>query len=252
VRWVLVLAVLVAGCDKLFLMGVQHDAAGPQDAPEHDEDGDGVIDRLDLCPGIFGNQDDTDGDLVGDACDASLNQGGDFLVRAEYFNGSTFSWTPTNVSDWSLGGDALTTTAAVGATNAILTLRAAANIPTIEVRVKVLDIGTVSGDNAVKIKLDYPNLKAFCQYYGVVPDPGFRAIYLAGDGVTTRFEPAPLTRPSESATIRFSRASMNTSCTVNGTTASSPPVAVFGEVSAAIEVVSAKVAIEYVILYDRM
>ncbi|MBS1123729.1 MAG: hypothetical protein H6Q90_5957 [Deltaproteobacteria bacterium] len=62
-----VLAILAAGCDSVFgLNGRTSDAVALAD---HDEDSDGTDDAIDVCPGMFDDQADRDGDDVGDACD---------------------------------------------------------------------------------------------------------------------------------------------------------------------------------------
>ena len=82
-------AVLVGGCNAAF--GVKEvpppDAAVPQlcqNLTPHDEDGDGVVDGCDVCPGIPDpDQADTDTDGVGDACDPSTTH--DHLAMFESF-----------------------------------------------------------------------------------------------------------------------------------------------------------------------
>ena len=73
---------LVGGCDVVWRLDEVQPSLPPDarsDAPgqtgceqgAHDEDGDGVTDACDRCPGIADDQHDADDDGVGDACDPS-------------------------------------------------------------------------------------------------------------------------------------------------------------------------------------
>ncbi len=106
-RLALVIASL-AGCDQVF--GLERPDAPPPACSElttHDEDGDGVVDTCDSCPGI-GNplQEDvreTEAgalpDGVGDACDPRPTVSGDHVERFLAFT------EPSSISDWeSFGG----------------------------------------------------------------------------------------------------------------------------------------------------
>ena len=62
--WRMVSALMLAGCGRLAF-----DPTGDALQTGHDEDGDGVIDAVDLCPHVAGPQVDGDGDGVGDDCD---------------------------------------------------------------------------------------------------------------------------------------------------------------------------------------
>ena len=83
----LVVVVLLAGCDQIIhlhattMIDASPCTLKPDDPNFHDEDGDGIENDCDNCPGIF-NQDqkDQDGDGVGDACDPHLTLKGDQLV----------------------------------------------------------------------------------------------------------------------------------------------------------------------------
>jgi hypothetical protein len=60
----------------------------------HDEDGDGVDDGLDVCPGVFdAAQGDGDEDGVGDACDPNVNDKTDRLLFFDGFGSDAGHWT---------------------------------------------------------------------------------------------------------------------------------------------------------------
>src|SRR5688500_11932982 len=90
------LVVLLGGCDALFAVPDDYTPDAAPDAPAadarplidasptHDEDGDGVFDVEDVCPGRADpDQLDADGDGVGDACDPHPNLG---IDRIAYFS----------------------------------------------------------------------------------------------------------------------------------------------------------------------
>src|SRR5579883_148750 len=126
----------LAACDAVF--GLHSAPVGPSspDAPDpqlHDEDGDGIPDVMDNCPGIANaDQRDTDQDGVGDACDPHLSAKGDSIALAEYFDGSAYAWSPSPMA-WQAGNDQIETTGAAAATNqASLTLVLPVSQPTVE------------------------------------------------------------------------------------------------------------------------
>jgi hypothetical protein len=99
---------LLAGCNVAW--GIKQVPA--PDAPpscaaltSHDEDGDGVVDSCDKCPGIPDDQADSDGDGVGDACDPS--PGVDHIALFESFAepGAGSGWTIQG-GPWGFNDDA--------------------------------------------------------------------------------------------------------------------------------------------------
>ena len=77
-----VLAVLAPGCELVFPPGGQAPDAPPD--LRHDEDHDLLVDAVDPCPHIAGDNADDDLDGVGDLCDPAL---GDPRQHITYFNG---------------------------------------------------------------------------------------------------------------------------------------------------------------------
>jgi hypothetical protein len=68
-RWPAAAWLLACGCDVVFRIDELPPPPSCAEASSHDEDGDGVFDACDVCPGIADDQTDSDGDGVGDACD---------------------------------------------------------------------------------------------------------------------------------------------------------------------------------------
>jgi hypothetical protein len=117
-RWLVVLG-LVAGCDKLFSIDRVPDGGpdGKPDAPfgipcttttDPDEDGDGCPNVSDNCP-TFANVDqlDSDGDMVGDACDPHPLVAGDSIVAMSFFDqGFDHDWVPDDPAMWHVSNGA--------------------------------------------------------------------------------------------------------------------------------------------------
>src|SRR5689334_17016968 len=79
---------LAAGCDQLLGLNkiVLTDATG-EALDTNDEDGDGVINGIDNCPGIpNGSQADADNDGVGDVCDLSGSNADDSIAASYFFD----------------------------------------------------------------------------------------------------------------------------------------------------------------------
>ncbi len=95
---------LLVGCNQVLGLNPPQGSTGgavcaaAASSDEHDEDGDGVRDVCDNCPGIpNADQADADHDGVGDACDPRRTQPGDCLVLFEPFVNTDASSFPT---DW--------------------------------------------------------------------------------------------------------------------------------------------------------
>lgn len=99
-RVALLLVVCLAGCRQI--LGL--DDRSFADADLADEDGDGVLDATDDCPGVFDvDQGDGDFDGVGDACDPKFG-GGDARIASFFFNDRALDpadWIAT--TGWNVG-----------------------------------------------------------------------------------------------------------------------------------------------------
>jgi hypothetical protein len=146
--------VLLAGCDAVFGISKPVPADAQQfDAPDAlvgvhdprcetaqqiamddaaDDDGDGIANRIDNCPGIYNpSQVDADGDGIGDACDPDPGVR-DVFADVSYFDTSLGCWVPDTINNWSLSANPgqVTTPASNAAT---MILSAATTAPTLEV-----------------------------------------------------------------------------------------------------------------------
>ena len=92
--------IALGGCDSVFDLH-----RPPQlDAPPADEDGDGIADATDPCPGTFDAGEDRDGDDLPDACDPHPDTAGDTLRSFASFEDGFGGWVPTDVGAWSFEG----------------------------------------------------------------------------------------------------------------------------------------------------
>lgn len=72
----------------------------------HDEDGDGVDDGLDVCPGLSDDQTDGDADGVGDLCDPNAGTGTEVLLYFDGFASDGGHWTGHR-GTWMVSDDSL-------------------------------------------------------------------------------------------------------------------------------------------------
>lgn len=104
-KGVLVTVVALCGCDRVFGLErpPQVDAPLEVDAPPPDEDGDGILDTIDACPGTFDTREDRDDDGLPDACDPHPDVRGDAIRSFASFSGGFDAWVPSNAYAWERG-----------------------------------------------------------------------------------------------------------------------------------------------------
>lgn len=92
-RWPAAAWLLACGCDVVFRIDELPPAPGCAQVTSHDEDGDGVRDGCDICPGIADDQADTDGDGVGDACDPDPATAQQLVMFEAFADAPASRWT---------------------------------------------------------------------------------------------------------------------------------------------------------------
>ena len=122
-RWLALLA--LGGCTQVFGLEkteLGHPCWDTAQGP-HDDDGDGIVDGCDICPGIADpEQRDDDFDNVGDACDPHPGTA-DRIAFFDPFAGAQLDvrWQPYGAQgSWEIGGDMLTQTVLESVTTLIL------------------------------------------------------------------------------------------------------------------------------------
>ena len=92
-RWVVALA-LCAGCDSVFSIDRLYEC------PLDDDDCDQLLDDVDPCPADPGNEDDEDGDGVGDDCDPNVGVATDRRLDFDGFKGNDDRWVANGTATW--------------------------------------------------------------------------------------------------------------------------------------------------------
>ena len=262
----LALLVLLAGCDVVLGLkrGVPADAA-PQDAPDAfveqhdpkcesnanvaaddmaDDDGDGVANGVDNCPGIFNAQQiDSDGDGLGDACDPNPTKPGDKFVDVSYFDSTLGCWTPDAGANWNLQTKpGFVTTAATGVVT--MTLASTAVHPTIEIGFDVLAPGTTEID-AIRVGVSQSGSGGDCR---VVNSPGVGVAQISLDpgGASGGF-----TYSTGYHRLRFQLATTGELCTLDAARATNPnKVSSNPPTTLSIATDMNSIAFDYAIVYD--
>ena len=248
-----VIAALGAGCNSM--LGVLETRLNADAAPNTDEDGDGIVNTADNCPGIYNpTQDDGDGDGVGDACDPHVGRSGDRILYTEFFEGTAISLVPSDPSSWSMSDGALTTAGAADSTDAMLTLKKSAPSPTLEVGVTVVDYGTANVLKTVDLTLAYPGSTGLCRIVSLHAGEPLGEVVTQvnmGDQYANALETPVAAHAAISVQMTRDGATPG-ACLVAGTstTVAAGSSSNFSDVTAAISVRNAQVSLRYVLLYD--
>jgi hypothetical protein len=134
--------------------------------PGGDADGDGIDNGDDNCPTIYNaEQDNRDGDDVGDACDPNPDTPGDTIHSVTFFTGTLGSWSPDVISSWQLQASSVITTGPADATDTRLSLDVPAGQPTIAIDFSVPDGGddNGSGSNIIRMFATRPGEAYYCR-----------------------------------------------------------------------------------------
>lgn len=159
-RCVLLLLVL-AGCNMAFGIeetDLEQHRSCERDADQLDEDGDGMRNSLDTCPGIPDPlQSDTDNDGVGDACDPDADGENAFLDLA-YFEAGAGCWVPGSAEDWSFDGDATSATARLS----LLTQRRQETSGSLEFAFAIVESPPVDTNYDIRVQMNHAGGQARC------------------------------------------------------------------------------------------
>ncbi len=248
-------AVGAAGCNQVFHLeetGLKADAA-----PGTDEDGDGVPNASDDCPGIFDPQQvDSDGDGVGDACDPHPGRAIDRIAFTELFEGGSYALVPDQTTSWQLGGGMLTTVGSPDTTDARLSMTMVAKAPTLEVGFTVLAYSATATDTLDE-NLDYPGNTGMCRVKGMaIGDPLNETVTLV-NAISQYSDNLSAGIPTHTAVAlratREANATDSGKCSIASTTTQIDPgpQCDFSSVAVSIRVAGMQAALRYVILYDE-
>lgn len=242
-----------AGCNQVFQL--DETALAGDAAPGTDEDGDGVANTTDNCPGVFNPlQSDGDGDGVGDACDPHPAAAGDHIALVELFETSAYAFVPDQPASWQPGGGALTTTATPDTTDATLSVQKTVASPTLELGFTVLAYGTTTA-HALDVTLAFPGNTGVCSTRGMATsDPLNEVVTMVNANNQYADVLASTVGANVPAMVVATRegAGTNGKCTLSATTlpiVSGPPCD-FTNVTASIHVKGMQVALRYAILYE--
>jgi len=255
VVWWLPLVSMLAGCQVVFPLATAD--APPVDTPpmEPDEDRDGHLDSEDNCPGISNDiQVDSDGDLIGDACDPSPQDDRDQLQLQAHFV-SDFSGLSPSGTSFQLVDGSLETLGDIAFVDAALTAVLADSARTgltVELGFTVEDLGEPLNDNRLILRFS--------------SDTGVLDCTLREDDPTSSTSLAVLTTPSSGGEVDLlpsARVLVGTpqrivlgahendgvDCSFDGATAHADGD-VQGNVTLSIIVRKMRVRIDYVMAYD--
>ena len=244
-----------AGCNQI--LGIDRTHLPDALVPGTDEDGDGVANDDDNCPGIPNtDQLDSDGDKVGDACDPHPTTPGDEIALAEFFEIEPYAFVADQPTSWMLRDGMVTTTADPDATDATLSLARVAKSPTLEIGFTLLDLGNNMFNDEIDLTLAFPSNSGLCQLKemnGPGLDEIVTTVEVNDEASTNLSAPLQPTAARSFALTREASASVYGKCSLVGTasTAMFPGVATdFTTVNATIRIAGMRAAVRYAILYD--
>jgi hypothetical protein len=251
----------LAGCNQLLgINGTEKqkpDAAIDAPPPSDDEDGDGIANEHDDCPGIYDpTQVDSDGDGVGDLCDPHPGTPGDSLVMAEYFNGPTYSWTPDLAANWRIDATGtIVTTQTPETTQASLqwTALPAVAEPTLELGFTIVAYANPAVPLNRHMDLDFnvPNDLAVCQLVTNGPmGPEVNGISQTINGGTNSYAGLPSGLPAGQASRWwYTFDGSGGTCSLNGLAAvdHTPPTGPLPNMT--LSVSAFQVSVQYALLY---
>lgn len=239
---VLAAVVLLAGCNAVLgiddTRALQHPSC-EGGASSLDEDGDGVPNGVDNCPGQYNpTQLDRDGDGVGDACDVHPDTPGDRFVDTAYFERDLACWVPDQIASWQLGDGRVTTPRK---TSAILGLVTSETHPTVELGVAVADFDDTT--SYLEITFDYPNGSASCTLLYRHQTP----LLIVQTGADIYIQVADFgTSPHR---LVFSRSELGDSCSLDGASVVLAEASVVAPVNIGVRIVNGTLALDYAIVY---
>ena len=227
-----------------------HASCGTSSSNARDEDGDGVANDIDDCPGIYDlQQHDTDGDGVGDLCDPHPVVPIDRFVDTTYFDDNLGCWIPDQIANWSVANGSVTTPVTGPATMSLeyTSLAHPTSKPTVEIQFSLVGEDPSQPTNSsygVQIVLAYPNSQANCfagAYHAAI------ASYIAAGGQTTNIG-TDLHMGTHRLT--FSRDGSNLVCVLDESVSSmATDSGTIGPVNVTLQTGGGAVKIDYVMFY---
>jgi len=207
-----------------------------------DEDGDGIANRIDNCPGKFDkSQNDMDHDGIGDVCDPHRTVFGDEFVDVSYFNTELGCWVPDTPSNWTLGNGSVTTPNSV---TAVLSLTPTATRGTLEVGFIATQTDSTS---KIEVDLDYPGSIGFCF---LSFDTSNTATLFAGDAFSSFSQNTNTMLGSTVHHLALTRDENGETCNLDGSILPHPTPVTATTVTAKVTVTNAIVSLTYTVLYS--
>jgi hypothetical protein len=244
----------LAGCNYVFGIDDTIERDAGQVVFVHDEDGDGIGDGSDNCPGIpNADQLNTEAahDPVGDVCDEHPTDGVDSILSRAMFDDDLANWLPTPASEWILADDGVTNGG--GLVLQSLALVVPPTNPTIEVRFTVLELLAVT-QRVVALELRTDTLTS-CWLVSRMSD-GATEVQVSPPGGAMNslgFLATPLVE-NQTYRIRFTRDASGVRCTDGAEDFRDPTPGNIRQVTARIGFSGIRAKVQYLVLYgdDRI